>query len=68
MPNGIDVDRVSAWLQANVAGAEPPFTFEVIGGGRSNLTYTVTTTGTYQIRAGCYSSNSCSGTVAWTIQ
>lgn len=34
----------------------------------SKLTYTVTTAGTYQIRAGCYSNNSCSGTVAWTVQ
>ena len=42
MPHGIDVDRVSAWLQANVEGAQAPFTFELIGGGRSNLTYTVT--------------------------
>ena len=41
MPHGIDVDRVSTWLQANVEGAEAPFTFELIGGGRSNLTYTV---------------------------
>jgi V8-like Glu-specific endopeptidase len=37
-------------------------------GTASNLTYTATTAGTYQIRAGCYSSNSCSGTVAWTLQ
>jgi aminoglycoside phosphotransferase (APT) family kinase protein len=42
VPHGIDVDRVSAWLQANVEGAQAPFTFELIGGGRSNLTYTVT--------------------------
>jgi len=34
----------------------------------SKLTFTATTTGTYQIRAGCYSSTSCSGTVAWTVQ
>jgi V8-like Glu-specific endopeptidase len=36
----------------------------------SYLTYTVPAGagGTYQIRAGCYSSNSCSGTVAYTIQ
>ncbi len=34
----------------------------------SKLTFTATTAGTYQIRAGCYSSNSCSGTVAWTVQ
>lgn len=38
------------------------------GGTGSNLSYTATTAGTYQIRAGCYSNNSCSGTVAWTIQ
>jgi V8-like Glu-specific endopeptidase len=30
--------------------------------------YTAPTAGTYQIRAGCYSSNTCSGTVAYTIQ
>jgi V8-like Glu-specific endopeptidase len=38
------------------------------GGTASNLSYTATAAGTYQIRAGCYSNNSCSGTVAWTIQ
>ena len=42
MAEGIDVDRVSAWLETNVAGAEPPFTFDLISGGRSNLTFTVT--------------------------
>ena len=30
------------WLEANVDGAVGPFTAELIGGGRSNLTYTVT--------------------------
>jgi aminoglycoside phosphotransferase (APT) family kinase protein len=39
---GIDVERVTAWLAANVAGARPPFTFDVIAGGHSNLTYKVT--------------------------
>jgi aminoglycoside phosphotransferase (APT) family kinase protein len=39
---GIDRGPVSAWLSANVAGAEAPFTFELIAGGRSNLTYRVT--------------------------
>jgi microsomal dipeptidase-like Zn-dependent dipeptidase len=32
------------------------------------LTYTASQSGTYQIRAGCYSSGSCSGTVAYSIQ
>jgi len=39
---GIDVARVSAWLVENVEGLESPFTFELIEGGRSNLTYRVT--------------------------
>ncbi|XXF75652.1 serine protease [Myxococcaceae bacterium GXIMD 01537] len=36
----------------------------------SKLTYTVPAggAGTYQARVGCYSSNSCSGTAAWTVQ
>jgi aminoglycoside phosphotransferase (APT) family kinase protein len=39
---GVDVDRVSAWLAANVDGAVAPFEFELIAGGRSNLTFKVT--------------------------
>jgi aminoglycoside phosphotransferase (APT) family kinase protein len=39
---GIDVEPVSRWLEANIAGAVGPFTFERIGGGRSNLTFAVT--------------------------
>jgi aminoglycoside phosphotransferase (APT) family kinase protein len=38
---GIDVDNVSRWLAEHIAGAEPPFTFELIAGGHSNLTYRV---------------------------
>jgi hypothetical protein len=41
---------------------------DACSGVGSKLTFTATTTGTYQIRAGCYSNNSCSGTVAWTVQ
>ena len=41
---GIDVAAVSEWLQANVVGAIGPFTFDVIAGGHSNLTFTVTGT------------------------
>jgi hypothetical protein len=32
------------------------------------MSFTATQSGVYQIRAGCYSSNSCSGTVAYSIQ
>ena len=39
---GIDDERVSSWLVANLAGVSPPFQFSVIAGGRSNLTYSVT--------------------------
>ncbi len=41
---------------------------DACGGRGSNLSYTATATGTYQIRGGCYSSGSCTGTVAWTVQ
>jgi aminoglycoside phosphotransferase (APT) family kinase protein len=38
---GIDVVPVTQWLEANVDGVRGPFTFEVIAGGHSNLTYRV---------------------------
>jgi aminoglycoside phosphotransferase (APT) family kinase protein len=41
-PQGIDVDAVTGWLAGNVAGARPPFTFALIAGGHSNLTFRVT--------------------------
>jgi len=39
---GVDVERVSAWLGDNIDGAVAPFRFELIVGGRSNLTFRVT--------------------------
>jgi aminoglycoside phosphotransferase (APT) family kinase protein len=39
---GVDVDKVSAWLVANISDARAPFSFSLIAGGRSNLTYKVT--------------------------
>ena len=39
---GLDVAKVSNWLEANVDGAVGPFEAALIGGGRSNLTYTLT--------------------------
>ena len=38
---GINVEPVTAWLEANVTGARGPFAFDVIAGGHSNLTYRV---------------------------
>src|SRR5664280_2219431 len=38
---GIDAPAVSAWIASTVPGAIPPFSFELIAGGRSNLTYRV---------------------------
>ena len=39
---GIDIEPVSEWLTANISGAVAPFTFDLIAGGRSNLTFMVT--------------------------
>ena len=39
---GIDVAAVTAWLDEHVEGAVGPFTFDVIAGGHSNLTFRVT--------------------------
>lgn len=40
-PPGIDQPRVDAWLAAHVPDAIPPFTYEQIMGGGSNLTFRV---------------------------
>ncbi len=39
---GIDIVPVSAWLESNIDGAFGPFSFDLIAGGRSNLTFRVT--------------------------
>lgn len=39
---GIDVERVTAWLDSHVESARGPYRFELIAGGHSNLTYGVT--------------------------
>ena len=39
---GIDIPKVTQWLERHVAGAQGPFTFDVIAGGHSNLTFRVT--------------------------
>ena len=39
---GVDVEPVSAWLVDHIEGCQSPFRFELIAGGRSNLTYIVT--------------------------
>ena len=41
-PRGIDVTRVTGWMQQQVPTLEPPLSFDLIAGGRSNLTYRVT--------------------------
>ena len=42
VPDGIDAHRLGPWLNERVAGVAPPFRYELITGGRSNLTYCVT--------------------------
>ena len=39
---GIDEGPVTDWLAANIDDVRPPLSFELIAGGRSNLTYLVT--------------------------
>jgi aminoglycoside phosphotransferase (APT) family kinase protein len=39
--DGIEVPKVSEWLAGNIPGAAPPFSFTLIAGGHSNLTYRV---------------------------
>jgi aminoglycoside phosphotransferase (APT) family kinase protein len=39
---GIDAERVSEWFATHVDGVTLPLRFELIAGGRSNLTYRVT--------------------------
>src|SRR5918911_26803 len=41
-PERIESDPVTAWFQQHLDGVRPPLRFELISGGRSNLTYTVT--------------------------
>lgn len=42
---GIDHSAVTRWLEANVDGATGPFTFDMIAGGHSNLTFRVAGSG-----------------------
>ena len=42
---GIDVEPVSAWLAGNIADSEPPFTFDLIAAGGSNLTFRLSDSG-----------------------
>ncbi len=41
-PDGIDAPAVEGWFAENVDGVTLPLRFEMIAGGRSNLTYSVT--------------------------
>lgn len=40
--DGIDVPKVTAWFEEHIDGAQGPLQFELIAGGRSNLTFKVT--------------------------
>lgn len=40
-PTGVDVEPVTAWFTEHAAPVSPPLSFELIAGGRSNLTYRV---------------------------
>jgi V8-like Glu-specific endopeptidase len=66
---GATVDGDSYLRLFGPNGAEVAGNDDSCGGRGSNIVYTVPTggAGNYEIRAGCYSSNSCGGTVAWEI-
>lgn len=49
MPDGIDVEKVTGWLEAEIDGLKAPFEFSLIAGGRSNLTFRVTDAGGRQV-------------------
>ena len=38
---GIDVENVTKWFEDHVEGVKPPLEFNLIAGGRSNLTFRV---------------------------
>ena len=40
-PPGVRVAAVTAWMEANIPGAEGPLRFDLVAGGRSNFTYRV---------------------------
>ena len=42
MPKGIDEEKVTPWLLEHVGGLSDPLTYELIAGGRSNLTFRIT--------------------------
>ena len=41
-PSGIDVERFEPWLADHIEGVTLPLRYELVAGGRSNLTYKVT--------------------------
>ena len=41
---GVDVANVTRWLDQHIDGASGPYTFDLVAGGHSNLTYKVTDT------------------------
>jgi uncharacterized protein YgiB involved in biofilm formation len=51
----------------NPSGTEVTSNDDACGGQGSNFTYTASVSGNFELRAGCFSSGSCSGTVAWTL-
>ncbi len=51
----------------NAAGTEVAANDDACGGRGSSITFTATTSGNHEVRAGCYSSGTCSGRVVWEI-
>jgi hypothetical protein len=68
---GVTVSSFSGdtYLRLNgPAGTQVASNDDSCSGLGSHIVFTASSSGTYEIHAGCYSNTSCSGRVAWTIQ
>jgi V8-like Glu-specific endopeptidase len=52
---------------ANGSGTEVGSNDDACGGQGSQLSFTAPSAGSYVVKAGCYGSGSCGGTVAWSL-
>ena len=55
------------YLRLFGGGSQVAYNDDSCGGTASFIQYTAATAGTFELRAGCYSSGSCSGTVTFRI-
>ena len=54
---GIHAEEVTDWFATHVPEAQPPLAFDLLAGGRSNLTYSVTEPHQRIVRPKSYADN-----------